>query len=897
MLIEPTLVGRKQELEKLNEYLSSAFDGKGKTVFVSGTAGSGKSRLVNEFLESIPEKKITILSGWCLSNAAIPYFPFIEAFDAYYSAYTVKEDNLERNNPKLYEDFGKYPVYSEELTIRDWLRGPKGSKNLKSETHNPQIWKDLTFAVVTKALLAISSRKPTVVFVEDLHWADSASLSLIHYLTRAIASARVLFLATFRSEELNADSEGHPHPLVEVLRLMGRENLYNEIKLPDLSQDSVNNIAENMIGGKLDPEFAEKLSGESQGNPLFVVESLRMLSEHGSLVQENNRWFLSIDELGIPNKIRDVILRRLGTLKSSQRRVLDVASVIGEKFDVNLVAAVLNQDTLDVLETLNTISKATSLVCCQGECYKFDHAKSRETLYEEIPLPLKRAYHSRIAQKMESAGKDTKELTVSNLAYHYVQSGNILKALKYSLEAGEDALARFSNTEAIKHFKYTLDTVSDAPEFANERTVAREGLGDSFFAKGLFEEALKAFELLGNSAESGIVRLRALRKAIVASRWRGDLLHSLELARKASEYASFDRLEYARVLMNKGWASCLRGNAKEGLADFEDSLGVFEEEYSLADAACVLTQAAFFGATLYEFQIEKSLRMGLRAIAIYEDLKDLRGQVEAYYFVGTVFYNCLLTDEAVQTYNKAIKLGEKIADYNHLAWLYLYLGLLFESIGSFEEASSMTAKGLEFAEKTDSFYVQSGLYANFVRHFAMLGDLTRAEEYNLKLNRLMQDVERAGSKLAIALGKRTEAVFFAAKNQYEDANEQAEESLELIKALNHTLFEATFRNDYAWILAKQGRTEDAKAQSEEAEELISKLERDFDHVDIQADLMAPRQVRTGKEWNIRLDIFNISTKTGTLIRVDDLIPEELKVTSSPSNVSLQKGSVVMNEKS
>ncbi len=144
------------------------------------------------------------------------------------------------------------------------------------------------------------------------------------------------------------------------------------------------------------------LTSESKGNPLFVVESLRMLHERRSLIQEDNEWRLASDELGIPTKIKDIILRRLAVLKYAQRRVLDAASVIGEKFDVELLSTVLGLDSLEVLETLNIIAHSTSLVCVEGNFYRFDHARSRETLYEELSPPLKRGYHARIAERLET---------------------------------------------------------------------------------------------------------------------------------------------------------------------------------------------------------------------------------------------------------------------------------------------------------------------------------------------------------------------------------------------------------------------------------------------------------------------------------------------------------------
>lgn len=891
MLNEPLLIGRKQELEQLHTFLSSVVNGKGKTVFLSGHAGSGKSRLVSEFLESTNEKETNVLKGFCLSNVAIPYFPFIEAFNRLYSE---SEEVNELPDDQHNEAHRKDSDASRELTINDWLKGPLENEMERKDSRSALVWKDLTFVAVTKALLSISEQKPIVFAIEDAHWADSASLSLLHYIARAISSSRILFLVTYRSEELNSDIDGRPHPLVEVLRLMGRESLFEEIKLTDLSSENVASIGENMLGGSLDADFAGRLSLESQGNPLFVVESLRMLFERGELVCDNNTWRLSIEELGVPSKIRDVILRRVGTLKSSQRRVLDVASVVGEVFDVEVLAAVTNQDTLEVLETLNAIAVTSSLVYCQGESYRFDHAMSREILYEEIPLPLKRGYHNKIAARLETASKDGKDFPVNELAYHFAQAGITAKAVKYSLAAGLDAVSRYGNAEAVKHFRFVLDTVAGPPE-SSERITALEGLGDALFARGLFEDAIKTYESLGDSTESSVIRLRALRKATEASRWRGDVLQSLDLAEKALQYKDADSLEYARVLMNKGLDFCLRGNAKEGLPEVEKALLSFEQQYALADTACALGQASAFGLSFSEFTIEKSLQMALRGVAIYEDLRDYRGQLETLHFLSTVFMNCGLFDHARQACEKGVRVGEEVADNNLISWLYLYYAISAEA-ENLEEFVPLSLRGLKYAEKTGTFYVTSMLYANLIRYYSKKGDLTQAQTNYEKLMRLFPDVERAGSKLAIAVGKRSLALYFAAIDKYPEANALMTDGLNLMSALHHKLFESMLRNDYSWILKRQGKEQEAKVQSDAAAELFNKLTRTFELVDFQGDMMFPNIVAAGQEFNLRLDISNISEKPGTLLRVKGLFPEQFTVTDSGSRLKFEDGSAVFDGK-
>ena len=425
VLAEPALVGRERELEELHLCLDSAVEGKGTTVFVSGEAGSGKTRLTNEFLTRAKEKEIVVMSGWCISDLAVPYFPFTQAFNTYFSdKKTQEEPTVQQSNDEAKAKDNEQ-TEDVEAEIKTWLMGPKQTANPEGHQNlTPQAWKELAVSAITKSLLSISTQKPIILFIDDLHWADSASLSLLHHISRSISAARVLVLASFRKEELGPDAEGHPHPLLETLRLMRREDLFKEIELSNLNQTNVAALAEKMIGGSLSSELADKLAEESHGNPLFVVESLRMLTEQGSLVQDQGRWRLSIDEIRIPTKIKDIILRRMGALKPNQRRVLDLASVIGEKFNVELLRAVLGQDSLEVLETLSSVAQSSLFVVGEGDFFRFDHAISREALYEEISPPLRKGYHARIAETLEAGIKDVKEPPVNDLAYHYFQAGS-----------------------------------------------------------------------------------------------------------------------------------------------------------------------------------------------------------------------------------------------------------------------------------------------------------------------------------------------------------------------------------------------------------------------------------------------------------------------------------------
>jgi tetratricopeptide (TPR) repeat protein len=873
-LVEPVLVGREEELGKLQTSLDSALKGIGKTIFISGEAGIGKTRLINEFLKLVKKREITILSGWCLSNAELPYFPFIEAFRTGMSSREVAA------------------IDSQRASMRSWLSETYLTEKLeKTKTVTPQVWKDQVFASVTRELLFMSSMKPLILVLEDMHWADSASLALLHYISRAIVDEKILVLVTFRSEELSNDTEGHPHPLIETVNLMGREGLFKEIKLTNLDQDEVRGIAGNMLGGKVNPELITRLSEESRGNPLFVVEFLRMLSEQGSLVREQNQWRLLVDKLGMPSKVKEVIQRRIITLKPNQRRVLDIASVIGDKFNPDLIAAVLSKDNLEILELLNEILNSTSLVRVEENLFRFDHAKFREVLYEKISLPLKRRYHSRIAEQIEKAWKAGKDVLLSELAHHYVQAGNREKSVKYALAAGQDALARFSNTEAIKYFKYVLESVTELDGFSVERNVALEGLGDAYYANCMFEEAIKTFENLAKS-EITAVSLRAYRKEMEAL-WYKDQnpFRLMKLVKKAEKFVTPNRLEKARIRWNKGRALTWLGDFKGALREHEEALTIFEDEFSLPDIAHVLLGTGF-SRLMTKNNPEKGISEILRSVALYHHLGDVRGELiitthrnHGFWLIGLGAYTHLITN-----YFEILKIGKRIGDFENMAEAAYVLGMKFRDEEQFEESKNYLLQALDFTKKTDSRGLESRVCGALTNLYAKLGDLEQSEYYFNSLNKIPKQIlKHPMNQFWIILAK---SVLLAAKKQWGPASKNFEKMRKMLKTrfYNHLMYELDWRINYAWALKNQGYTTEAKIQEEEHHKLLTKMQERFSNVKLKANLLMRRKATVREELEIHLDIINASTKPISVIKVKNIIPPEtFKVTALPSHWLIQKG--------
>jgi predicted ATPase len=868
------------------------------------------------------------MTGWSLSNAGVPFFPFKTAFEQFLSAnISVQTSDAQR---QTYSS-------SEIFNLKAWL-------NLANlGTIAPQAWRDSTFTTIATAMASLSAEKPIVLVIDDLQWADSASISLLHYLSKTTRSNKILLIGVFRSEELIPDHEGRSHPLIETLRIMRREELFKESRLQGLKPKEAIALAECMIDGQLETGFAKRLLHDSGGNPLFIVESMRLLVERNQLAKEKDEWHLSNAYLDITIKIKDIVLRRAEMLRSNLRKMLDIASVIGEQFNPKLVAEVAQVDQLEVLESLNSISSSSSLVLAEANSYKFDHAKSRASIYEEIPSLLRREYHAKIAEKLEENSKG--KLRVSDLAYHYSQSDNTGKAIEYSLAAGNEALSQCSGAEAIKHFEFVLKACG-ADKNTKQFETALEGLSDSSYLTGNIKQAAKILEDLSNSTASNLTKLRCLRKAMFIDHFQlANFAHTIELSRKATEtvntiksISQSERLEIARVLMNKGLLERSRGMREEALKDFKDSIQVFEEEYSLPDLVDALPQYAW--ALADDGQLEYALATAIRASSLGEQSISLAQRDQALLILSLIFTFCGLRKEARQTNEEEKKISESISDPASQWWnramslnvsglleefdaadkisAYLSLekirdfstgtkikflmsalfsGALSSFKGSIKTAINQSLKGAEAAEETDSNDALCLNYASLLREYSLLGDLQQAERYHNKLAKIFAETGIANYLMTKAIQSLSEGVFHSSKKQWKEANYFFEEALEINSKIGPPNFSvAGARLNYATILLQQNRIAEAKIHFREARRIIDDLERRFARHNVYVFLSLPSNVEVGQEFPARLDIVNIANKPFTLTGVESIFPQEFDATANQTNLKTMMGSINLGKK-
>jgi class 3 adenylate cyclase len=446
-------VGRSAEVERLRQLWKQAVAGERRIALLAGEPGVGKTRLAADVASRVHEEGGLVLAGRCDEDLGVPYQPFVEALRHF----------IDHTPPEACrQQLGRYGGELARLLPDLSERAPDLPPPLTSDAETERY---RLFDAVAAWLAAVSADEPVVLVLDDLQWAAKPTLLLLRHVLHFPEPLRLLVVATYRDTDI-----GRGHPLGELLADLRRDTGVDRLALSGLSVADVIGFLE-VAGGhaQLNEEntaLAVALHDETEGNPFFLREVLRHLAETGGIAEHDGRWSttMDVDQLGIPEGVRDVVGRRLSRLSEIANRVLGHASVIGTEFDLALLAPVCELDEDALLAALEE-AQAARLVAelpSAAPRYRFAHTLVRATLYEELSAGRRVRLHRRVAEAIESvyAGRLADHLTA--LAHHYgraaAPAGEIgAKAVGYALEAGRQALDQLAYDEAAAWYRRALD--------------------------------------------------------------------------------------------------------------------------------------------------------------------------------------------------------------------------------------------------------------------------------------------------------------------------------------------------------------------------------------------------------------------------------------------------------
>ncbi len=477
-------IGRSAELERLDGLWSEArVDGIRNFVFLGGDPGVGKTRLATEFAVRVHDGGGGVLYGRADEQASTPFQPFVEA---------LRHWVLNSPGAEVERDLGPHAVALASLIPEVSVR-VTGAPSVDSEPD-----RDRLFEAVNGCLAALSARRPLLLVLDDVHWADPGSLMMLRQIARSPHRTALMVLAAYRETE---PSEG----LAETLADLGREGLFERQHLSGLGAEEVREMIVAILGSTPEAGLAEAIGAETGGNPFLVEALVNHISASGETGGIGRRPG-AVYAAGVPELVREAISHRVGELGGATISVLEVAAVIGSEFGADLVTEVSEMPGEDVIASLETAVAAGLLADVPGtlERYGFSHALFRQAVYASVSRARRAALHRRLAEVLEGQhGSDPRH--VSELARHYAGAGPTVaaKALEYGVRAGAGALGALSFGKAIEHYTEALaalDASGNAdPKLRLELLLA---LGEAEWRGGEVESSRETFASAARIARS-----------------------------------------------------------------------------------------------------------------------------------------------------------------------------------------------------------------------------------------------------------------------------------------------------------------------------------------------------------------------------------------------------------
>ena len=506
-LMDVPLVGRSEELGRVLAALELAFAGSGGALLLAGEAGIGKSRLAAEALTLARQRGFVTLQGAAYPlQADLAYAPVLEALRPFLAGLEPGGlAALVRGLPDLGRLFAGLHLPPPELL---------GDADLE---------RTRLFEAVSRLIERVAAERPLALLVDDLHWADAASLELLHYLARGLAGQRVLLLGAYRLEEART----HPG-LRTMVRSLQRLGLAEELPVGALSPEAVAALARALLRGEPPPALLGALHARAAGMPLFVTALIRGLRDTGELVRSGGTWVLGGEAVtALPPVVRDLVLARLERLDPVGRAVLELIAVAGDAASPAVLARVVGPEAGD-LETVLRQLRESGLVAeepaASGVVYRTAHPLVAEVAYGELPESRRRRLHAGVAAALEALRPGD----LDRLAHHYqgaAWEADPPRALEVLVAAGQRAEEVHADAEAAGHFAAALALArAGRPAMVAELL---ERLGHARSRSGQLAAAVAAWsEAAGQRERSGdrpaTARLRGLLALVEWDRGRSD---------------------------------------------------------------------------------------------------------------------------------------------------------------------------------------------------------------------------------------------------------------------------------------------------------------------------------------------------------------------------------------
>lgn len=578
----PPLVGRRPELETISGLLELLGRGAGSVLGIEGSAGMGKTRLVQEILQVGRHRGYQVFVGHTSEfEGRSPYAPFIEALRT-----ALREDVTHAHliPAELAAAIPELPPTAQAVGSADKLAA-----------------QNALFAGVLRFLAARAGDAPVVLILDDLHAADEGSVKLFHYLAREAPSQALLLVGTWRPREPDS-----PPALETAPGELERQNLLHRLTLAPLSRTEHRALLEQVLKGGVDGRLASEVYRFSEGNPLFADEIARQLAADGQISLRDGVWRIAgrrtlpvpsslqtlfnryVARLSLPPSLRTLFERYLAGISTAALQLLQLAAVSGREVSFPVLEACVASEEerrqTSLLDLLDEVLEA-QLLQEVGLSYSFPHPLLREAIYQQMSEARRRTLHGRVARALEALYGDDPDVPVEAIAFHHVRAERVEQAVRYLTKAGDRAEAVYAHDDALLRYQEALSLLEGEDGLESQRLTAdiHERIGDVHRATGdvqgsveAYRAALEALDRAGvapSEEPRGILHRKTALSAILTT----DMPMAVEHLGLAREALGPDRLEEARLLIAQALFDWHRNALEESVQHSLEALEIAED--------------------------------------------------------------------------------------------------------------------------------------------------------------------------------------------------------------------------------------------------------------------------------------------------------------------------------
>jgi len=760
----PVLVGRQRELDSLWNQFEQSITGRLRVTLVVGEPGIGKTRLLREVAQHAEQVGVSVLHGGASEAEGMPpYLPFLEALGQHIRAAAPDEVRTQTGAmasvlatilPELSLCLGELPA--------SYLLPPEQARLRLYEA-------------VGMFLAAIAAPNGLLVLLDDLQWADTATLDLLCYVARSQPDARLLVLGAYREGEVT-----HRSAFERALTELNRLRQLTTITLGSLIETDLSTFAANALGATVDPALSRLLASQSEGNPFFAEELLWGWLETGIITHDEEGVRLGEPvEAMLPSSIVSAVRQRVSRLAPQVITLLHTAAIIGRTFDIALLAEVAGQDREAVEERLQQAEQARLIRPEQSGAFTFSHDMIRACLYDEVNSSRRTRLHTLIGRKLEPRLDDSDAHQLAELAFHFAHSGDHELGATYSQLAAEQARRAYAPREAVGLYRTALLLAAGHDprrgEWLQELGEAALLAAAPLDAIGAFQAAQDWWLRAGNSGAAGRAALGLGR-----AHWR---LEEIGPARAALQQA-------VGLLSQHPGAGTV-----EALIELGSLLVLSLHEHTEARGYLdqALTLAQRFGDVRLEAAASRALgNLLLRA-----------GDVE-----GAI----LLLEQAL------LKAGEAI-DALEASESCAGLFLAYSWAGALDQREVVLQRWLANARRCHDPYQLRHIYSHLAAHYAHRGQRAEAEEA-LAQSRLI--VEQLASPEPLALLQLTQGLHASFWGDLETSEDLLRAAIARFRELEPRSL-VWWLGGLGFVQALAGKRQEALVALEEQEALIAPL--------------------------------------------------------------------------